>query len=323
MSKSIALYRMPNQSDFYSLLSEQGIEVNSNKNEGFFFSNFETGEIYSLKNPKIEKNTFPEFDWFFNEPEKEIDKEEYITKVNNISKSIQNGEYKKVVFSKVKNIPKNSDFSTQHVFEKMCKNYPDAFVYCISSPETGTWMGASPELLLKKVGNAYKTVSLAGTREETVMWTDKERAEQQVVTKYILNKINPFSSLVKVSKPYDLNTGTVIHLKSDIEFQLKENQHIWGLVELLHPTPAVCGIPTKKARKYINELEPHSRNLYTGFIGPMGLNNQASLFVNLRCMQICSHHISLYVGGGIMGNSNAEKEWIETENKAKTLLKVL
>ena len=55
----------------------------------------------------------------------------------------------------------------------------------------------------------------------------------------------------------------------------------------------------------------------------MGINNHSSLFVNLRCMQVCNDAISLYLGGGIMSESSPEKEWIETQNKAKTLIRVL
>ena len=322
-NKAIAVYRMPNEHDFYSLTSEENLAVNSDKKSGFFFSNFDNGTIYSLKNPSIIKNSWPSFETFINSADTKISKEEYIDKVSQIIENINIGKMKKVVFSRIQNVTKSSPFELEKTFVDLCKNYPKAFVYCISSQETGTWMGASPELLMNKNESTFKTVSLAGTRTENVNWTTKEREEQQVVTDYILDKISPFSISIKVSEPYDLDTGAIIHLKSDIEFNLKNNSSIWDLVSILHPTPAVCGIPTKGAKKLIGELEPHKRNLYTGFIGPMDINNHSSLFVNLRCMQICKEEISLYLGGGIMGESLPEKEWIETQNKAKTLSKVL
>ena len=321
--QAIAIYRMPNEVDFYSLTSDEKLVVNSEEKNGFFFSNFDNGTIYSLKNTEITKNNWPSFEPFLNSADKEVSKEEYISKVAQIIEEINNGKMKKVVFSRIQNVAKSNSFELEKTFKDLCNNYPKAFVYCVSSTETGTWMGASPELLMKKNEDTFKTVSLAGTRTEGVNWTTKEREEQQVVTDYILDKINSFSSSVKVSKPYDLDTGAVIHLKSDIEFSLNKNSSLWDLVSILHPTPAVCGMPTKDAKKLIGKLEPQKRNLYTGFIGSMGINNHFSLFVNLRCMQICSDAISLYLGGGIMGESSPEKEWIETQNKAKTLSKVL
>ncbi len=322
-NKAIAIYRMPNEQDFYSLTSQNELEINSTSKSCFFFSDFENGIIYSLKNPEIKKNTWINFDFQHNSSEIEISKEAYIKKIEVVTQRIKAGEFKKVVFSRIKNIEKSADFNLEKTFKDLCYNYPKAFIYCVSSEETGTWMGASPELLIEQKQETYSTVSLAGTRIEGINWTDKEKEEQQVVTDYILNKIAPYSTSTKVSEPFDLNTGTVIHLKSKIEFKLNENNTIWDLVSFLHPTPAVCGIPSEKAKQFIKELEPQNRKLYTGFIGPMGINNHSSLFVNLRCMQVCKESISLYLGGGIMANSDPENEWIETENKAKTLLKVL
>lgn len=321
---SVALYRMPNESDFYSLETEFPLVKNSKvETASFFFSDFDSEIIYSLQSPIISKNTWPDFAPHFQSEQNEITKSFYIKKIEEITQLIQNGEYKKVVFSKIKNIRKPRNFELKHTFESLCTKYPSAFVYCISSPEIGTWMGASPELLIQKNGRKFSTVSLAGTRVETVDWTTKEREEQQVVTDYISSKIAPFSHNILISEPYDLNTGSVIHLKSDIEGELSENSSIWEITKLLHPTPAVCGIPTKKAKKYIGENEGQNRKLYTGFIGPMNVNNHSSIFVNLRCMQVGSESLSLYLGGGIMGDSNPEKEWIETENKAKTLLSII
>jgi len=322
-NKAIVIYRMPDEEDYYTLSSENGLEVDSNTKNGFFFSDFNSGIIYEIKNPEIKKNNWPTVNFHFKTPESEISKDEYLKKVEEITHSIQSGEFKKVVFSRIKKIHTPTEFDIERVFKNLCDKYPKAFVYFISSKETGTWMGASPELLLNKIGESYKTVSLAGTRVNEVDWTEKEKKEQQVVTDYITRKITAFSSELKVSAPYDLNTGSVIHLKSDIQFKLDRNQSVWDLVKNLHPTPAVCGIPKEKSKQFIEQIESHKRGLYTGFIGSMEMNGHTSLFVNLRCMQIHEKSISLYLGGGIMGDSIPEHEWIETENKALTLLNII
>ena len=94
---------------------------------------------------------------------------------------------------------------------------------------------------------------------------------------------------------------------------------IENLLEKINPTPAVCGIPMQKAKQLIAALENHNRELYTGFIGPMGINNHHSLFVNLRNMKICNSHLALFLGGGIMRDSIPINEWDETENKAPNI----
>jgi isochorismate synthase len=85
----------------------------------------------------------------------------------------------------------------------------------------------------------------------------------------------------------------------------------------------VGGYPKNAALKMIDELEPHDRSYYTGVIGFLRGNGDADLFVNLRCMRISGNTADLFVGGGIMPDSNAEKEWEETELKSQTLLRFL
>ncbi len=322
--KSTVVYRMPGEKEFYSLETQEPLLKNDlGKEQGFYFSDFETGTIYSIQDTEPKKNNWPLFEPHFNAMQEASEKQFYLKKVEEISTKIVGGQFEKVVYSKIKNETKETDFQLEQVFSSLCKKYPHAFVYCISTPQFGTWMGATPELLIEKKDTKFRTVSLAGTRTQSMQWTQKERREQQVVTDFISQNITPFCQNISVSDPYDLDTGSVIHLKSDIEGQLKNEHTIWEITQALHPTPAVCGIPTQLAKTYISDNENHKRGLYTGFIGPMNMNHHSSLFVNLRCMQIGSQIISLYLGGGIMADSVPEKEWIETENKAQTLLSVL
>jgi isochorismate synthase len=103
-----------------------------------------------------------------------------------------------------------------------------------------------------------------------------------------------------------------------VSFEQAEN-----LTKAFHPTPAVCGVPLQKAKEVIAELEPHKRSYYTGYLGIVSPNKELNLFVNLRCLQVLPNRLALYLGGGITANSNAEKEWAETNFKAETLLSEL
>ncbi len=210
-------------------------------------------------------------------------------------------------------------------FKNMLQKYPGVFCYYISSEETGTWMGATPEKLFNKTEDGTIQIhSLAGTQPaENINWTEKEFEEQQLVTEYIANQLteNGYSDF-SLSERETIIAGSVAHLRSTFTIS-SQKAGLNSLVELLHPTPAVCGTPKDKAVQLIKETEKHSRNYYTGFLGTLGKNLGDHLFVNLRCMELTSTGADLYVGGGITAASEPEKEWKETELKAKTLLSVI
>jgi len=128
----------------------------------------------------------------------------------------------------------------------------------------------------------------------------------------------------KTIGPETLESGKVAHLKTSFFFPKEkvENQ-LGNFVAELHPTPAVCGLPKDLAHQYICENELYQRKYYTGYLGPWRLDGKVSLFVNLRCMEITSDEYILYAGGGITARSVPEKEWDETNQKAKTLLSVI
>lgn len=95
------------------------------------------------------------------------------------------------------------------------------------------------------------------------------------------------------------------------------------MLELLHPTSAVCGMPKNKTKEFIVAKEQYDRELYSGYLGPVNMNNRTNIFVNLRCMQVQENFAILYAGAGITGDSDPEKEWRETEIKMDTLLQFL
>ncbi|MDX1349325.1 MAG: chorismate-binding protein, partial [Putridiphycobacter sp.] len=126
---------------------------------------------------------------------------------------------------------------------------------------------------------------------------------------------------IEKTGPYTFDTGALFHLKTDFKGSIIYDNQI-GLIKKLHPTPATCGTPQAVTFNYVINAEPHKRSIYCGFLGPI-TENQSHLFVNLRCMQILNDRAYLYVGGGITGDSEPEKEWDETINKSKTLASFL
>lgn len=251
-----------------------------------------------------------------------IDYEEAFKKYR---KAFQTGSLKKAILSTVIRKKKALDFDPIGFFIRLCESYPTAFTYLLYHPETGTWSGASPEVLLEGSGDQFQTVALAGTQSinasNEYRWGKKEVEEQELVSEHIRGILKKLEATeIKESMPATVQAGSVAHLKTNFRFTY--NRGVQSLLDELHPTPAVAGLPVKKSLDLIKEAEKHPRGLYTGYLGLLS-NEETRVFVNLRCMQIGSKELALYVGGGITAKSDMDAEWEETRLKAETLLNLL
>ncbi len=261
--------------------------------------------------------------------DKNYTREEYMETVQYILTEMENGKIDKVVLSRVITTPVSEEIDLYTFFDRLQKKYTSAFVYMFYLPGDGIWAGATPETLLKKSSLFLETMALAGTKKLTrngnINWGDKEIREQQFVTYYIDDilktlKVNNYEK----SKAETIKAGNLAHICT--HFRVKENAlkgHVGDFIRMLHPTPAVCGLPKESALKYIRQKEKHQRSFYTGFIGPWGIDSRKELFVNLRCGRFSPGFLEVYVGGGLTIDSNPEKEWQETCDKSRTLLSVL
>ena len=311
-------YRLKYSLPFEGLVEKLGafkpVEF-SELTEGFVVSNFDKSKSYVFEENAISLSHLP--------TEKPLCYSEqiYLEKANCIIEEIQSQQLSKAIFSRIKS--HQSDKSADEVFEALHKAYPSAFVYLISSEFFGTWIGATPEALISCTGNKGETVALAGTKKaaDQSSWGEKEKFEQQFVTDFIEAQLNSLS-VDSISKqgPQDRIAGPVKHLETKFQFSLNGQSAI-RIADKLHPTPAVSGLPQKEAIDLINSIEDHDRSLYAGFIGVVG--EQTNLFVNLRCAQYMEKEYFLYLGGGFTKDSEAVKEWEETENKSRTLLDIL
>ena len=238
------------------------------------------------------------------------------------------GRFSKLVLSRASEQPIPQDFSLLRAFVKACRRYPRMMVYLCHTPVTGTWMGSTPEILLSGEGHGWHTVALAGTMpmQGEVMptdWSLKNREEQAYVARYIREVLSPYSSELTEEGPYTSRAGQLVHLKSDFRFHLNHSEQLGELLDALHPTPAVCGLPKQEAYDFILEHEGYDRRYYAGFVGWLNPEGHTDLYVNLRCMEVFPHRVRLYAGGGILPQSSVASEWQETEEKMKTMLCLL
>lgn len=318
---------------------------------GFVFAGFynTTNVVFPLTDSEVfqEEITFKVEEKTFNveHTSDENAQKSFENLVKKAVSDIENGSFQKVVMSRKIEISQSVDVIKS--YQKLLKTYPTAFRYLWFHPQVGLWMGATPEQLTKINNHTFETVSLAGTQvvSENVIWQEKEVEEHQLVTDYIKNCTENLVENIQISSSYTQKAGNVVHLKSDISGKLKSAISENDLINALHPTSAVCGMPLNIARNFILENEKYNRKYYSGFLGEFRMQEQTNLFVNLRCCEFVNCNvnnngnnnnngnrnvnvkmqceINIYVGCGITKDSQAEKEFIETENKAKTILSVL
>ncbi len=246
---------------------------------------------------------------------------------------------KKVVVSRLKILSLPSNFSLSHSFFKMIDDFPFSFVNLVSGPEVGTWMGASPEILVRRDSmNFFHTVSLAGTQWlnskgwkknkrflHRVAWTQKEIEEQAVTSRFIIDCFKKIRLReYREEGPVTVRKGNLLHLQSTFTVDLKRyygDSLPYEMIALLHPTPAVGGTPQSLAIKEINRIESHDRRYYAGYLGPIEIDQSIDLYVNLRCMELLRMegrlYCGLYSGVGVNHFSEPEKEWEESDAKMK------
>ncbi|MBX2973452.1 MAG: chorismate-binding protein [Flavobacteriales bacterium] len=231
------------------------------------------------------------------------------------------GIVEKIVLSRTMELPVG-EAEAPALFMEALHARPDAFVALVMTPDHGLWLGATPERLILAENDTVQVDAMAGTALSAdapavpAAWGEKERHEQRVVAKSIAGTLIDLGARnITIDGPDVIAAGPVAHLRTRITANV-EGRAMEELACAVHPTPAVCGIPTDKARERIAALEGRDRELYTGFWGPWSADGRMELFVNIRCMRIHADSAELHVGAGITVGSVPSNEWEETEHKA-------
>lgn len=251
----------------------------------------------------------------------------------------QNG-FKKIVLSRTKHLPYSEEFRPIKAFLKLLSSYPHAFVSLVNLPQQNElWLGASPETLVEQKSNGmFRTMSLAGTQKaknadgETIpkydiRWGQKEIEEHALVSRYIVECFKRIRLREYVETgPKTALAGNVYHLKTEFEVDtvaLDYPELASMMIKLLHPTSAVCGEPKAPSLEFLSKIEGYDRSFYSGFLGPVQVEQESNIFVNLRTVRLKDGNATFFAGAGITEDSDPEKEWEETEMKCDTLLKVI
>ena len=250
----------------------------------------------------------------------------------NYHSQLEADKFRKIVLARCADEQMPNGVKPIDLFYRACQLYPRLFIALVNTEKSGCWLTATPEILLDGHGADWRTIALAGTMKlegdqldgegETLTWSTKNIQEQRIVATYITECLEQFTGDFREEGPRTVRAANLVHLRSDFTFKLADNNKIGDLLQALHPTPAVCGLPKREAFKFIVKNEHTPRRYYSGFMGPVA-QEDTHLYVSLRCMNIDGDVCHLYAGGGLLKDSVEEQEWLETEAKMETMKKLL
>jgi isochorismate synthase len=248
---------------------------------------------------------------------------------------IEAGDLDKVVLAREVRVHAAEPPDPGVVYDGLRSGFPSCFCYLVGTPEA-TFLGASPELLVRREGQRAQSVALAGTQRrsadpavdaflgEQLLGTPRFREEQAIVARRIARTLEPASLWVSAAEePVLVKVQNVQHLATPIRAQLAEPLAAVELAGLLHPTPAVGGEPRERALPLIPALEGLDRGWYAGPVGWTDLAEDGEFCVALRCALLRGTVAHLYAGEGIVRDSVASEELAANEAKLQALLPLL
>lgn len=248
---------------------------------------------------------------------------------------IRAGELEKVVLAREVVVESPRAHEPAAVYGALRELFASCFCFCCGSPEAA-FLGASPELLVRRSGAGAATVALAGSTRrsadpsvddhlgEQLLRSAKDRREHEIVVRRIERTLRHQAVWVEAApEPGLVKVANIQHLATPIHAQLSEPRSAVELAGLLHPTPAVGGEPREKALAAIAELEELDRGWYAGPVGWMDAAEDGEFCVAIRSALLRDRTAHLFAGNGIVADSDPEAELAETEVKLEALLPLL
>ncbi|HBL4691197.1 isochorismate synthase EntC [Citrobacter sedlakii] len=241
----------------------------------------------------------------------------------------------KVVLSRLIDITADAEIDSGALLERLVAQNPVSYNFHVPLEDGGVLLGASPELLLRKEGERFSSLPLAGSARRQpddvldreagnrLLASEKDRHEHDLVTQAMKTVLRDRSSELHLpSSPQLITTPTLWHLGTPFEGKANAGENALTLACLLHPTPALSGFPHQAAIKLIAELEPFDRDLFGGIVGWCDADGNGEWVVTIRCAKLHKNKVRLFAGAGIVPASSPVGEWRETGVKLSTMLNV-
>ena len=262
-------------------------------------------------------------------PEKSI----WLDAVTQTSAQIKNGDFQKAVLSRTRIYHPPFKVSPAKIMRRLENRYHNCYKFWIEPLPGRAFCGATPELLAEVHQGNFVTMALAGSIArgedaysdqklgQQLLASAKNNYEHRLVVENIHARTQGLVDHLQGPKRPRLRKLTNIqHLETPLHGRLKSDTSLLAIVDRLHPTPAMGGVPQGAALQQIDALEPHDRGWYAAPIGWLGPGGTGTFAVGIRSAVVQEAEITAFAGAGIMATSNPEKEWLETEMKFNPLL---
>ena len=247
-----------------------------------------------------------------------------------ISDGINSGEMTKVVSSREVEFTSETPYNVSSILANLVDNNPNCFIFGYEK-DGRTFVGASPEILVRHRGSEILSYALAGTApkdgpnawtEEQLLTSEKNLLEHNIVRDRIVNTMKQITPDVTVGETGIMELSHLYHLRTIITAK-DSTKSLVEWAKLLHPTPALGGEPREKALALLQEYESHERGMYAAPFGFMKDMGDGIVVVAIRSALIMDNVLYAYAGCGVVVDSDADEEYAETNNKMRTILDAL
>jgi menaquinone-specific isochorismate synthase len=259
-------------------------------------------------------------------------REEWAEQVSAAVSRIEAGDLRKVTLAQALTIELAHDVSIPDALARLGESYPDCFRFCFEPTTDGAFFGATPERLATLRGQTVETDALAGSvgrgdtpeedadLEASIERSEKMAHEHELVVETIRDQLAPVSGDVRVADRRVRKLATIQHLWTPIEADLTDDGHVLSIVEALHPTPAVGGLPPERALRTIRETESFARGWYASPVGWFDAAGDGTFAVGLRSAVTDRSSATLFAGNGIVADSDPDEEYEEVQLKYRPIL---
>jgi menaquinone-specific isochorismate synthase len=293
-------------------------------------------QLINLKDELIKKAKYPSVPAVVKlNSIKDFNPAEWKESVQNVVDELKGGEMEKVVLARKCKVTFDQPITSDYVLDNLWKQQPDSFIFSFEQDKS-CFIGATPERLVKKTGEEVLSTCLAGSiaRGQTLdedeklgnelLNDEKNRYEHHLVVETIQQALEPFCEELNMpEKPGLMKMKDIQHLYTPVVGRASEQTSMLNMIEKLHPTPALGGVPRDKALHVIRREEKMDRGLYAGPVGWMDAYGNGEFAVAIRSGLLKEDESYLYAGCGIVADSDPESEYRETQMKFRPMLRAL
>lgn len=265
--------------------------------------------------------------------QEELEANNWVEKVEEIVQDLKQTSLQKVVMARKMKLEFEEPANVPYVIEQLVKQQPNSFIFALNV-EKSCFLGASPERLVKKTGSEVLSTSLAGSiergsdlkedkeLEKQLLHDKKNLFEHKLVVSMIEAALRPYCDKMNIpSQPVIMKTPDIQHLYTPVVGKMKPENSILQVVQGLHPTPALGGVPTKEAMDVIRKKEAMDRGFYAAPVGWIDYKENGEFIVAIRSGLINEDEAYLYAGCGLVSDSKPVDELIETRIKFRPMLR--